>query len=94
MPETGHNAPPIPEQPDPERPAPYAPLAPSPELAALAEQLATLHAMGRDLLAAARAARERGEMGQWEEAMREHRVISDEVDAAMREVLRLVRPQK
>ena len=94
MTETGDQTPPMPEQPAPERLTLYAPLTPPPELAALGEQLATLHAIGRDLLAAARAARERGEMGQWEEAMREHRMISDEVNAAMQGVLRLVRPQK
>jgi hypothetical protein len=88
---TGHRTSPVPERPDRQPPAPHAPLAPSPELVALAERLATLHEIGRDLLAAARTARERGEMGLWEGAMREHRIITDEVDAAMQEVLLLVR---
>ncbi len=83
----------MPEQPDPEQPTPHAPLALPPELIALEERLATLHAMGRGLLVAARTARERGEMGRWEEAMREHRIVTDEVDAAMREVRRLIRPR-
>lgn len=73
---------------------PHTPLAPSPELIALEERLAMLHAMGRDLLAAARVSRERGEMGQWAQAMREHRVITDEVDTAMQAVLQLVRARE
>jgi hypothetical protein len=91
MTETRHQTPPTSEQPDPQPSMPHAPLAPSPALVALAERLATRHEIGRDLLAAARTARERGEMGLWEGAMREHRMITDEVDAAMQEVLLLVR---